>query len=183
MARRGLPLWAIQYLGRWGSDSVRLYTAQAYADRHAALSLEVAASRPVRRGAIDSEHWEVVAEAQAPDFSGDRVEGAQAVEDVIGGGVPAVTREPAEGMRQTQGEAGGGSPRYVINRGTGLAHRLEEGWAPTQPLMGWRAACGWNFSGANALLVAARPPRPWCGQPGCFKGVPPPGDDDDGSSG
>ena len=48
-ARRGLPLWAIQYLGRWGSDSVRLYTAQAFAERHAEFSVRVAAVPDVSR--------------------------------------------------------------------------------------------------------------------------------------
>merc|ERR1711940_345504 len=64
LARRGLPLWAIQYIGRWGSDSIRLYTAQAFADRHAELSRDVAAGRAVYRNPLTTEHWELVVERQ-----------------------------------------------------------------------------------------------------------------------
>ena len=36
-ALRGVPLWAIQYLGRWGGGSVRLYTAEASRTRGPSL--------------------------------------------------------------------------------------------------------------------------------------------------
>ena len=80
--------------------------------------------------------------------------------------------EPAEGMTPIERAPEGSRPRYVLNRGTGLAHKVHGEWAATQPMAGWRAACGWAFSGANALLVIAQPQRPWCTH--CFKGAPPP---------
>ena len=81
--------------------------------------------------------------------------------------------EQAEGMAPLERAPKDSSPRFVINRATGLTHRIAADWTATQPMMGWRAACGWAFGGANALMVVAQPPRPWCSQPGCFKGAPP----------
>ena len=183
MARRGLPLWAVQYQGRWGGDSVRLYTAQAYADRYASLSLDAASSAPVERGSAAAEHWEIVSEARLPGFKASELEGAEAVNECIGGGAKRIIEEPAEGMVPIPPAPAGTCPRYVLNRSTGLAHRLPAGWAVSEPLAGWKAACGWTFgSGADALLVVSQPARPWCGQPGCFKGAPPPDDNDSGDS-
>ena len=164
---------------------MRTYTAQAYADRNAAMSLEVAGAAPVQRDSLDSEHWEVVTDARGQDFSPEGLAGAAAVDELIEGGTARVVAEPAEGMTPIEGAPASGSPRYVINRSTGRAHRLRADWAPTQPSCGWRAACGWAFSGADVLMVVARPQRPWCTQKGCFKGVPAPADDNesDGSGG
>ena len=161
---------------------MRLYTAQAYADRHAKMSLDVAEGEPVNRTNVECEHWEVVTESNAPGFVAEELDGADAVNEVIGGGVGAVVSEPAEGMVPTPPAPVGSNPRYVTNRGTGLAHRLPEHWSVSQPMYGWKAACGWSFAGANALLTVAQPQRPWCTQHGCFKGAPPTDGNESGDS-
>ena len=60
LARRGLLLWAVQYQGRWGSDAVRAYTAQAYAEAHASLSSRAAAASAGPGRATQTELWELV---------------------------------------------------------------------------------------------------------------------------
>ena len=181
MARKGLPLWAIQYLGRWGSDSVRLYTAQAYADRLAQLSLDVAAACAVRRAPINTELWELPAEAAAAKSREEGLEGEAAVERTLADGVPAVLGEAvADALPQPGAE--GEAARFVVNRGTAVVHRVAPGWSIAQPRASWRAACGWGFAGDAALLAAALPRGPRCGRHGCFKGCAPEGEGEDEAS-
>ena len=172
-------MWAIQYLGRWGGDSVRLYTAQAFAVRYGQLSLDVAAARAARRTPIDAELRELPADARAVDAGHLELDGAREIEEVLGEGVPAILGEALAGAEPLREAAGGEAARYVTNRGTGVTHRVPAGWHASQPRGTWRAACGWAFSGDGALLTVELPRGPWCKRHGCFKDCPPPGEDSD----
>ena len=184
LARRGLPLWGIQYLGRWGGDAVRVYTAQAFADIYAKLSVDAAAATPIHRAPLDKEHWELVVEYNEPRWSAEGYQGAEEAERTIGGGTQAVVEAAPEGTApMVPVKPGDKRARYVTNRSTGLAHRLPADWALGQPMAGWKTGCGWGFAGGNALLTVLLPPRPWCSQAGCFKGVPTTGDWSDSSGG
>ena len=95
--------------------------------------------------------------------------------------MPAVLAE-AVASALPQEAAGEETARYVLNRGTGVTHRVAPGWLVTSPRAGWRAACGWAFAGDGALLTASLPPGPRCGRHGCFKGDPPEGEGDEDAS-
>ena len=169
------------YLGRWGGDSVRRYTAQAFAVRYGQLSLDVAAACASRRVPLHTELWELPAEAAAASASSSRLDGEAVVEEILGEGVPGVMEAAVEEVKP-QRAAEAGDIRFVTNRGTGVTHKVPPGWSVAQPRAGWRAACGWAFAGDCALLAASLPPAPWCGRPGCFKGCRPGDDGDSGSS-
>ena len=109
-------------------------------------------------------------------------EGADVVERLVGGGVERIASEPAEGTAALTTVDKDDEVRFVVNKSTGVAHRVAVGWAPGLAMSGLRAGCGWAFSGANALLLAAVPPRPWCSRPGCFRGAAAP-DGSDSSGG
>ena len=143
------------------------------------MSADVAAGAPVNRAPLTMEHWEVVAERQEkPDWNESGYEGAEAVNEVVAGGAAAVAAEDAEGTTRLEPVKDKAAARFVVNRGTGLAHKLSPDWSPAHPMRGWKAGCGWAFTTGDSLLLATPPGRPWCSKPGCFKGAPAPADDD-----
>ena len=59
-ARRGLALWQIQYIGRWGGSTVEVYVAEALAEVRAAWSSSragVGLSHPCRSGLENAPQW------------------------------------------------------------------------------------------------------------------------------
>ena len=62
LAKAGLDLWAIQLLGRWGSEAVKLYVRQAALEKSASW-----ASRAMRQMTLDD------TDISSPDFIGARL--------------------------------------------------------------------------------------------------------------
>ena len=65
-ARRGLKLWQIQYVGRWGGDTVEKNIGEAFADiRRWSMSSGTSAVPKVPRRSVDGTHlWEITAQLQ-----------------------------------------------------------------------------------------------------------------------
>ena len=180
MARRGLPLWAVQYLGRWGSGTVRVYTAQAYADHYANFSAQVAAGARAEAERLDLELWAMAEQVKADPGASDRLPAQEVVREVLPQEAveeaqvpePAATEHPAPG--EGVGHAG-----YVLCTATGRTHLTAEGWSPSTELVGWRARCGWAFARGNSRLPTGRPTPPFCQK--CFRGMELPGEDSEES--
>ena len=178
LARRGLPLWSVQFLGRWGSEAVRLYTAQAYAELYGEFSVQAAANVRSHAPRLDLELWAMVEQLRSSPPEAEATPGAEAARVVLQGDVVQAA-VAAEQDRDTKGEemAAPGGGRWVTNRSTGVTHETARGWAEDIPIAAWRTRCGWSFSSSVAVMSRRRPRPPFCER--CFKeGVPGANDDD-----
>ena len=182
LARRGLPLWAVQYLGRWGSSSVRQYTAEAYADRRAVLSRVAAAGGlddPDARAPEDVELWELAAGggAEQETVGSPATEKAREVGIVAGAVVDTVR---AEAATQTVPAA----YRTVTNLRNGVAHAVPAEWSLEMPTAAWKARCGWTWAAGYARMGRGPLTAPACDK--CLRAVGATqagGEDSGGSSG
>ena len=157
LARRGLAVWAIQYVGRWGGDSVKLYVAQAFADRRATLAVDAARGRTEQTD-YDTELWELV-EAW-------RESGAPPTAAAAPPGIAIPLADPGEvaavAVNEVATQTDGSATRSVTNLGTGLSHILAPDWAETLPPHQWQAWCGWAFAGRAFRLGRSEPAHPIC---------------------
>ena len=180
MARRGLPLWAIQFLGRWGSDSVRLYTAQAYADHYAAFSAQVAEGARQHPERLDLELWAMAEEVKGNPAAAEELPAKERVAELL---PPEEVSEAQRPEAQAEEVPEPGEPplqaQFILCTATGRTHRTSEGWSPEAALPAWRARCGWAFARGNSRLPTGRPRPPFCKV--CFRGVKVPGGDSEES--
>ena len=164
MARRGVALWAIQWVGRWGGDSVRLYTAQAFADRRAALAIEAAEGRCVageaHRDVRDTELWELVEQVRETGRVKEDLGVASGVAEYIPQMATRAAEEVAEIATQTEQAEDG---IVATNLATGLSHFVPRDWTDGAPVSAWKAECGWAFTSAtNVKLGRGQPTPPVC---------------------
>jgi len=138
LAAAGIDTWAIELLGRWGSDAVRGYIRDARLASAASMAKQVANAVPledlVRR---------LVAEA-----------GTQPVTTAINVAEPL--RHAVE-LARLEARPGAEGPIYVANTATGVIHRSIIG--PGEAAAGgWSAACGWRY-GLSVLADLTPPAR------------------------
>jgi len=125
LAAAGVDTWAIELLGRWGSEAVRGYVRDARLASASSMARRVAEAIPleelVRR---------IVAEA-GPRPSATAINVDAPLQQ-------AVELAHAEALPST------GDPILVTNTATGVVHRSVIG--PGQAAAGaWTAACGWRY--------------------------------------
>ena len=181
LARRAVPLWAVQYAGRWGSDTVRRYTAQAYAELHASISRDAAEAAWQNRRRIDQELWSLVDDVRCDPAGAAEAAGKERAEQVMGKGVAeSAQAEAAADEAREAAIAPPGGGRFVRNRDSGIAHATHTAWSESTPFSQWKARCGWVFAGANVQLATSAAP-PFCKK--CFKGRAPAAIGDDDSEG
>jgi len=138
LAAAGIDAWAIELLGRWGSDAVRGYIRDARLASAASMARRVTNAVPledlVRR---------LIAEA-----------GARPVPTAISVDEPL---QQAIEMARAEASPKANDPVYVTNTATGVVHRSVIG--PGAAAAGaWSAACGWRY-GLSALADLTPPAR------------------------
>ena len=172
-------MWSVQYLGRWGSDAVRLYTAQAYAEAYSQFSADAAAGAHAHRPRLDVELWAMVEQARAEPGCVGEAAGADVAKAVLDEGVveAAAGEEAARVEKEVTVKPKGGG-MCVTNKESGLTHATRPDWSDDLPFARWKSRCGWAFGGANGQLVR-RPAPPFCSK--CFPDKPP-GTGSDGES-
>ena len=169
-ARRGLALWQIQYVGRWGGNTVEQYVAEAFAEIRADWAVDGSVQREAKRARSDERQevrlWEVSEElrrlsAAVEDITGLRAEllkykaGSSAVPNAIcqetmerdlvnealSEGTFEISVENIARLRHRR------SKIHVANRRTNVVHAvdLDNMESPTSwwsPASGWRS--GWS---------------------------------------
>jgi hypothetical protein len=212
LIRRGLELWQVQYIGRWGSSTVELYIAEVMAERRAELA-ELAAKPRATTGALawaapesgdapgerdSTAYWEIKHEltamlvklkdvdalrAEIRSFSELATAGWKATAAKLSDGelsdlvLEATAAKPC--FEDVMEDALRGKPAYVLNRVTGVAHRVQVGRLCASSVSEWRSECGWAFGKGSGVLLGGTAPAPLCRRRGCFGGARP---DEVGSS-
>ena len=157
LARRGVDLWAIQLLGRWGSDAVRSYVREVALER-ATTWAPAAPPHPV-----DIE--QVLAELRPvePNDLEARVSGlVRSLLDAFKASVMPALRDEVQRDRlalaapapSTPGPASG--PRvhaegYLVNNTSQVVHRFTA--CTDGPVSEWATACGWRFASRSNAAV------------------------------
>ena len=145
LARKGVDLWAIQHLGRWGGATVQRYVADVPLEHAARL----AASRD-RELDLDARIEAAVSRAFSSQASSSSSVGPSRVAEV----------ELAEELRQRQASAAGSSRplAWVTNPSSGISHRCFAGVGDDEAvtLCGWHYRRGWHLmKGSTAPLCTA----------------------------
>ncbi len=172
LAALGLDLWAIQLLGRWGSDTVQLYVREAglqSAALSAANAFRDLALPALVEQILDSKRGPPVGEPSSSSaatvenlssipspFAGQHQELAEPLQDAVA--VAEAQAQPLPGTSPTP------SPNEVVkNTRSGVWHRVALGPAQGAPTDAWLTVCCWRFgAGASAELgTVADLPKSW----------------------
>ena len=178
LAKRGVPLWQIMFVGRWGSATVERYVADSHAERLAGLACAAKPGLPV--AATSGLDWWAVQE----EFAGLRLKVGALTTDVRDSVACLLRQELQDDFRQLREhqarliaeEAGLGCPTatqpsgnaascFVTNLDTGVTN-VSQVDGGTNPPRTWRTACGWHFAFANFQRAEVRGDNP-CLRPGC----------------
>ena len=148
LARLGVETWAIQLLGRWGSQAVHGYV------REAALSR---ASTWAARAAAEQDLSSVVQDLSAGGKLNLKKKVAELVRAEVSGLLSPLTATTLldeasrhQPPRPTMADAATDPQpvtRHVLNDTTGILHVLAS--EPTGALSGWSTVCGWRFASTS----------------------------------
>lgn len=191
-ARRGLALWQIQYLGRWGSNTVEIYVGEAFADLRACWSEASGDSINMKKLKADVEEAEVawsdvVAQVRkawslAKDVEDLRKEletfrdkdagwardwkkHEEEMEDLVDEATQDGTVDvTAEAIIKLKGFVGQVS---VVNTRTCTSHAVDlKALAAADPAT-WAAACGWRIKTGDAVFKVGLVIGNVCAKSGC----------------
>ena len=180
LSRLGLDLWAIQLLGRWGSDAVKGYVREAHIHRAAEWAasasrrreLEVLVAEVVAqhmdRGSVDppraADVQYLLDRSAAPasaSTSSSCVPGAPAAS---AGGCPspvplpalldAVAEEASLKLSDQvkEGNEDKSEEEFVRNEATNVLHRIALG-PPLYLISDWTSPCGWKFGRSSMSRI------------------------------
>ena len=166
LARRGVPLWSIQLLGRWGSDAFRGYLRDAAAHVFVASdspvcsgpSLDALVAGAVELAAADSQSVLAAVESKIVERVGRvRAELEAALRDYIHRAV-AELRPSAAGPAPAP-PSSRATADWVRNEVSGYMHKVLVG--PPAPQAVWTTYCGWRFGirGHHTLIASDAVPQ------------------------
>ena len=139
LARAGLELWAIQLMGRWGSDAVKLYVRDAF----------IEASEGWARKVVGQTDLSELVSGPAPVFPDVR---PQLVDK------DAPCHEALRPAFEHAAAAASSNHRdleeQVVVSSTGIVHKVLFG-PPLVELVNSTSVCGWSFGGGRARLGGA----------------------------
>ena len=153
LAAAGVETWAIELLGRWGSDAVRGYVRDARLASASDMARRVAASEPLeelvrRLVAAASSTGSSGSGGAAVGVTASAAAAGHALGTATPPGAPAidVSAPLMEAVRVSRAVAATdeGNPRLVANSESRVAHRVAVG-PGDGPSALWVAACGWRF--------------------------------------
>ena len=165
LARRFIPLFLIQFLGRWGGQTVAIYVGEALQKQLAAASAtggaptagEGGSPCPASWAALKREVRTLAKKALAEERrAGSPAGGEQAT--THGARIAAVTA----GSLTASEAASPGAPVLPARQVRGYRGQQETGefhdvlvCDPCLPREGWVTRCGWRFAGSNHILFEA----------------------------
>ena len=158
LASAGVDTWAIELLGRWGSDVVRSYIREARLHDAANMAHRVSASTTHLDELVAGIVHRVLAGGAGATSSSSSTSLALASEACSGlllepSAALSLAAPLADSVQIAEAEA---APRpttdFVLNRATGTAHRAVVG-PHTGVAASWVAACGWKYG----LTILAQP--------------------------
>ena len=132
LARAGLELWAVQLLGRWGSDAVKQYVRDAFVESSASWA----------RRAVEKVDMDVLIKNKLSDLPAASTSDGHMV--LVESLRPAASHELAAASSVEDFEK-------VVISSTGIAHQVLFG-PPDVDLSNSVTVCGWTFGGAKARL-------------------------------
>ena len=177
-ARRGLALWQIQYIGRWGGPTVEIYVGEAFAEIRAGWAdgdgQRAGPKRARQDEREDLQLWEVteqlrrlsaaVADVRSYQEELSRFKGAsnafpealcdEAVaeglaDEATSAGMFAITHETVDRFLAVQTNV------CVVNCRSCVLHAIDLGSMASSTASTWSAACGWRFGAADGILAGA----------------------------
>lgn len=169
LARCGLPLWKIQFLGRWGSETVRSYVEEAFVE----VAADFAREARVGRVSLDMRPAAGASSASGPPALSEATtvrEHLQSFGEILHNQLESWSVQ-LNVLNENSRSAGQAGPRLVCRPGSGklVVHwvQLGESYLPPEA---WRAACGWKFGFAPharrqgvEALVTCKPCRHFLG--------------------
>ena len=168
LAKAGLDEWAIQLLGRWGSQAVRAYTREAALEASATWARRAVLGRPTAAGGIPTDVGklrrlikELLGESLSTFSPGLREgQAAEIRDDVLRALREAQTPPVASSPSSSSLSPPPAEPtvdRFIKNVSTGVFHLSR-----TQPegrLATWSTECGWRYAArSNADYVSVFEP-------------------------
>ena len=180
-AKRGLALWQIQYIGRWGSSTVELYVAEAVADTRAHWSrAQGSCQQRLGEGTYIDEQtgvqlWEVQhAARELVNMAGDiqslkqMLEAARIVGSEAKKALGNLSVEEASDLAEEANCASiqkftvqnvaawlaSGRAAFVVNKASGLVHGVDLKSIAEAPPTAWATACGWKLCADDVGLVS-----------------------------
>ena len=190
-ARRGLALWQIQYLGRWGGNTVEVYVGEAFSDLRADWSLSSGDAPTTKRARLEYaqevqleeiqakirelaplasdvqalkkelEDRREVAASRAAALCAEGDEYAALVEEATSEGTYRVTAATIMKLRAAR------APVCVVNARSYMTHAVDLEALARAERSEWSAVCGWRFREADAVLAVGVPTGSCCSRPGC----------------
>lgn len=163
LARLGLDLWAIQLLGRWGSDRVKGYVREVQLEHSAEWAASAARKKDLEQVVRD-----ILQKVQGQAHSQEELHraSARAVSESAGSGSARPDRDCLVGevVRAAMGakeasnppapdviESGNSGARAVVNGATGIWHKVLVG--PPHNERAWLSRCGWSFGFKRGVAV------------------------------
>ena len=175
LARAGIDEWAIQLLGRWGSQAIRLYTRQAALERSAtwaSRAVKRLSSGDVKGGQLDEGNLRgtirsLLKEALCSFCPGLSEKQAAALRD-------DVVRELRAQASSSNTAAPSSVPEqlghFIKNAATGVVHLSEGG--PAGRISSWTTKCGWKFAAQSNAEYSVTPEPPGLHKFLCEKCLP-----------
>ena len=188
--RRGLQLWQVQYIGRWGGNTVEIYAAEAFADARSGWAISVAqgaeASTSQSGCNLGAALWELKEEVNSLQSVAQEVgELRDAVSKLSGGkelcllsddqlvGFIEEARQDVDTFLPSCFKAAGfldaGADVFVLNRASSKAHKVSLAALAQAPVSEWCSACGWNFGRREGVLKIGVPDENRCSKLACYK--------------
>ena len=190
--KRGLQLWQVQYIGRWGGSTVELYAAEAFADLRSSWAVSVAQGRCPNIAAaqlsadVGAALWELKEDVSSLRSVALDVQSLrQAVGDLSIGKqlgklpddqlvqfVQEARREESTFLPshfQAAGFIDSGSQVFVLNRASSKAHKVSLAVIANILVAEWCTTCGWRFGRGEGVLKVGSPETNRCNKRACYR--------------
>ena len=160
----GLDLWAIQLLGRWGSDAVKGYVREAHIQKAADWASSASRRRELEALVADVVAQHAVRGSVGPPQASDVAAALETVnletpqaKDMLDMVAEEATLKIEDQARANEEQE---NTKYVRNEASNVLHRVARG-PPLYLISDWASTCGWKFgrSPMSRILDSAELPE------------------------
>ena len=184
-------MWQIQYLGRWGGNTVDIYVGEAFAELRAGWSCMddggALAKRARQEEKDEIQLWEVAAQIRelaplikdvqelkremdglksehsgwAAELQGNEVEFVDLAKEASQEGTFRVSAETVVKLKEAAASV------CVVNTKSCVAHAVDIAYLASCEPGRWSAACGWRFREGDAVFSVGAHVGTYCSRAGC----------------